>query len=165
MSLVHARPAAATLKGASRRRSRAGAFCQKWCNNWEEVLPVPPPLSPAFGGSSVEHGATCCIMRIMNNTSKNLDELLAKIRELLPTLRKQYHVRTLEVFGSFVRGEEKGNSDLDLLVTFDEIPTLFRFMALENQLSDVLGVKVDLVMKDSLKPFIGKYILEEARPI
>ncbi len=104
-------------------------------------------------------------MRIMNSTSKNLEELLAKIRELLPTLREQYHVRTLEVFGSFVRGEEKGNSDLDLLVTFDETPTLFRFVALENRLSDVLGVKVDLVMKDSLKPFIGKFILEEARPI
>ena len=101
----------------------------------------------------------------MNNTSKNLDELLAKIREMLPTLREQYHVRTLEVFGSFVRGEEKRNSDLDLLVTFEEIPTLFRFVALENQLSDILSVKVDLVMKDSLKPFIGKYILEEARPI
>jgi predicted nucleotidyltransferase len=101
----------------------------------------------------------------MNNTYRNLDELLEKIRELLPTLRKQYHVRTLEVFGSFARGEEKGNSDLDLLVTFDETPTLFRFVALENRLSDVLGVKVDLVMKDSLKPFIGKFILEEARPI
>ena len=84
---------------------------------------------------------------------------------MLPTLREQYHVRTLEVFGLFARGEEKGNSDLDLLVTFDETPTLFRFVALENRLSDVLGVKVDLVMKDSLKPFIGKFILEEARPI
>jgi len=101
----------------------------------------------------------------MNNTSRNLDELLAKVRKLLPTLKEQYHVRTLEVFGSFVRGEEEGNSDLDLLVTFDETPTLFRFVALENQLSDILGVKVDLVMKDSLKPFIGKFVLEEARPI
>jgi len=80
-------------------------------------------------------------------------------------LREQHHVRTLEVFGSFVRGEEKRGSDLDLLVTFDETPTLFSFVALENQLSDILGVKVDLVMKDSLKPFIGKFILEEARPI
>ena len=80
-------------------------------------------------------------------------------------LREQHHVRTLEVFGSFVRGEEKRDSDLDLLVTFDETPTLFSFVALENQLSDILGVKVDLVMKDSLKPFIGKFILKEARPI
>ena len=84
---------------------------------------------------------------------------------MLPTLKAHYRVQTLEVFGSFVRGEEKADSDLDLLVTFDEVPTLFRFVALENDLSDSLGIKVDLVMKDSLKPNIGKYILEEAKPI
>ena len=54
---------------------------------------------------------------------------------------------------------------MDLLVTFDKVPSLFRFVALENDLSDSLGIKVDLVMKDSLKPNIGKYILEEAQPI
>ncbi len=80
-------------------------------------------------------------------------------------LRTQYHVRTLEVFGSFVRGDQHDNSDLDLLVTFDEVPTLFKFVALENYLSDFLGIRVDLVMKESLKPFIGKHILEEAQPI
>jgi predicted nucleotidyltransferase len=84
---------------------------------------------------------------------------------MLPTLREQYRVHTLEVFGSFVRGEERSDSDLDLLVTFEEVPTLFRFVALENDLTDSLGIKVDLVMKDSLRPNIGKYILDEARPI
>lgn len=90
---------------------------------------------------------------------------MANLRELLPVLRERYGVRTLEVFGSFVRGEEDPSSDLDLLVTFDQPPTLFRYVALENELSDALGVKVDLVMKDSLKPTIAKRILEEARPI
>lgn len=80
-------------------------------------------------------------------------------------LRTQYHVRSLEVFGSFVRGEAREDSDLDLLVTFNEVPTLFKFVELENHLSDTLGVKVDLVMKDSLKPAIGKRIIDEARPI
>ena len=101
----------------------------------------------------------------MNNTSRRLDDLLEKLREHFPMLRAQYHVRTLEVFGSFVRGEEGTDSDLDLLVTFEDVPGLFRFVACENYLSDAVGVKVDLVMKDSLKPFMGKYILEEARPI
>lgn len=101
----------------------------------------------------------------MSRPSKNLDTLLARIRELLPVLREQYRVRTLEVFGSFVRGEASEQSDLDLLVTFYEPPTLFRYIALENLLSDTLGVKVDLVMKDSLKPAIAKYILEEAQPV
>ncbi|GIV63974.1 MAG: nucleotidyltransferase [Bellilinea sp.] len=84
---------------------------------------------------------------------------------MLPLLREKYHVRTLEVFGSYVRGEEEAESDLDLLITFDQVPTLFQFVHLENFLSDELGVKVDLVMKDSLKPGIGKRILEEARSI
>jgi uncharacterized protein len=104
-------------------------------------------------------------MSIMNTTSRSLDELLGKLRGMLPALRTQYRVNTLEVFGSFMRGEERADSDLDLLVTFDEVPSLFRFVALENDLSDSLGIKVDLVMKDSLKPNIGKYILEEAQPI
>ncbi len=101
----------------------------------------------------------------MGHPPKNLDVLLAKIRELLPSLREQYSVRTLEVFGSFVRGEQDERSDLDLLVTFDEPPTLFRYVALENMLTDALGVKVDLVMKDGLKPTIAKRILEEAQPV
>jgi predicted nucleotidyltransferase len=101
----------------------------------------------------------------MNTSTGRLDELLAQLKDMLPMLKQQYHVQTLEVFGSFVRGDERKNSDLDLLVTFDEVPTLFKFVALENDISDALGVKVDLVMKDSLKPKIGKRILEEAQPI
>lgn len=93
------------------------------------------------------------------------DELLTKLKDVLPVLRTQYHVRSLEVFGSFVRGEAREDSDLDLLVTFNEVPTLFKFVELENHLSDTLGVKVDLVMKDSLKPAIGKHFIDEARPI
>jgi uncharacterized protein len=98
-------------------------------------------------------------------TTRKFDDLLAELKDMLPRLTAQYHIRTLEVFGSFVRGDERKNSDLDLLVTFDDVPTLFEFMALENQLSDSLGIKVDLVMKESLKPGIGKYILAEARQI
>lgn len=98
----------------------------------------------------------------MNTTTRRLDDLLAKLKDMLPMLKTQHRVCTLEVFGSFVRGEDRENSDLDLLVTFDDVPTLFKFVALENHLSDSLGVKVDLVMKDSLKPALGKYILEEA---
>jgi hypothetical protein len=101
----------------------------------------------------------------MRNISPSLEHHLSQLREMLPLLQTKYHVRTLEVFGSFVRGEEEPGSDLDLLATFYETPTLFQFVSLENFLSDSLGVKVDLVMKDSLKPNIGKHILEEARQI
>lgn len=77
-------------------------------------------------------------------------------------LAERYSVETLEVFGSYVRSEQKQDSDLDILVTFKEVPSLLTYIAIENHLSDLLGVKVDLVMKDSLKPKIGKQISREA---
>ena len=80
-------------------------------------------------------------------------------------LTERYSVETLEVFGSYVRSEQKKDSDLDILVTFKEVPSLLTFLAIENYLSDLLGVKVDLVMKDALKPKIGGEILREAIPV
>lgn len=87
------------------------------------------------------------------------------LHEQLPMLAEQYNVATLEVFGSFVRQEQRRGSDLDILVTFSKTPSLLKLVRLENYLSDTLGVKVDLVMKDSLKPAIGKNILREAVPV
>ena len=99
-------------------------------------------------------------------TSKHsLDSILKSLRQQLPTLAERYGVESLEVFGSYVRAEQQADSDLDLLVTFREAPTLLTFIVIENYLSDELGVKVDLVMKDSLKPAIGKVILDEAMPV
>ncbi|MDD2922537.1 MAG: nucleotidyltransferase family protein [Anaerolineales bacterium] len=100
----------------------------------------------------------------MNDASR-LDKFKATLHENLPALAEQYHVAALEVFGSYVRHEEKTNSDLDILVTFNKSPSLLKFIRLENHLSEILGVKVDLVLKDSLKPAIGKIILSEAEPV
>ena len=96
---------------------------------------------------------------------RSLESLLKILRRQIPMLAERYSVETLEVFGSYVRAEQKRDSDLDLLVTFKEAPSLLTFIAIENYLSDLLGVKVDLVMKDSLKPKIGKNILREAVPV
>ena len=90
-----------------------------------------------------------------------LSHILSKLKELLPVLSDRYKVQELGVFGSYVRQEQLNDSDLDILVTFSEAPSLLRFIELENYLSDVFGVKVDLVMKDALKPTIGKQILKE----
>ncbi|MGC8718192.1 MAG: nucleotidyltransferase family protein, partial [bacterium] len=70
-------------------------------------------------------------------------------------------VREIGIFGSYVRNEQGRASDIDILVEFEKTPSLLEFINLENYLSDILGVKVDLVMKDSLKPNIGRHILEE----
>lgn len=87
------------------------------------------------------------------------------LRQQTPSLAEQYNVATLEVFGSYVRHEQRKNSDLDILVTFNKPPSLFKLVRLENHLSNLLGVQVDLTLKDSLKPAIGKHILREALPV
>lgn len=79
-------------------------------------------------------------------------------------LQEKYQIKKLGIFGSYVRGENKRGSDLDILVEFSEGAgmDLIKFIELENYISDFLGVKVDLVMKSALKPEIGRRILEEA---
>lgn len=94
-----------------------------------------------------------------------IDQLRQRLREELPRLRDEFDVESLAVFGSRLRGEHRPDSDLDVLVTFTQVPGLMRFMSLQYELSDLLGVEVDLVLKRSLKPFIGKRILAEAVPV
>jgi len=65
------------------------------------------------------------------------------------------------VFGSYVRGEQSPSSDLDILVEFNGAIKLLGYARLENELSDKLGIKVDLVSKTALKPRIGKHVISE----
>ena len=88
-------------------------------------------------------------------------EILRLLRRQLPDLVERYEIQYLGVFGSYVHGLANSESDLDILVDFDTPPTLFQFVRLQNELSDLLGVPVDLVMKSSLKPKIGEQILSE----
>ena len=91
-----------------------------------------------------------------------IENLKSQIEALKPVLRERFKVETIGIFGSYVRGEQKRKSDLDILVEFSETPSLFEFVELEDFLSQKLGVKVDLVMRDSLKPRIRDSILSEA---
>jgi predicted nucleotidyltransferase len=80
-------------------------------------------------------------------------------------LRRDYGVRTLGLFGSYVRNQQGPKSDIDILVEFEAPIGLLRFNRLERQLGEILGGKVDLVMKSALKPHIGRRILEEVVPL
>lgn len=93
---------------------------------------------------------------------KDLKEIMIELRELLPFIEQKYSVNTIEIFGSFARNQQDQNSDLDILITFSKTPSLLKFIELKNYLSEQLGLNVDLVMKDSLKPRIGKTILSQA---
>ena len=80
---------------------------------------------------------------------------------ILGVLKKQ-PIQRAAVFGSFARGEEQANSDIDLLIEYSTRHTLFDILRLENELSQATSRKVDIVEYASIKPTIKKKILEQA---
>ncbi len=90
-----------------------------------------------------------------------VDTFIKKLRDQKPLLRDQYGVNELGIFGSYVRGEQKKKSDVDILIDLSKPISLFGLMDLEDQLSELIGKKVDLVLKNELKPRIGEHILKE----
>jgi predicted nucleotidyltransferase len=84
-----------------------------------------------------------------------------RLRQILPLLRKKFKVKSVGIFGSYVRGEQKSGSDLDVLVEFEEPVSLLKLVSLENYLSEFLGVKVDLIPKADIRPELRSRILSE----
>jgi predicted nucleotidyltransferase len=80
------------------------------------------------------------------------DTVRARLAALLPELREHYGVRSLALFGSYARGEQTAESDLDLLVTFDRTPGLLAFVNLQHRLEDRLGLRVDLATRPMIGP-------------
>ena len=95
--------------------------------------------------------------------ASNLERIISILKKNKAELKEKYGVKEIGIFGSYVRGEYKEKSDLDILVEFEEDAKigLLMFVNLENYLSGLIGVKVDLVEKSALKPRIGKNILRE----
>jgi uncharacterized protein len=91
----------------------------------------------------------------------SLNIIIQNLRENLPNLRREYSIRNAWLFGSFVRGEQHKRSDLDVLVEFEEAPTLPRFISLERRLHEITGIKVDLVSIRALRGDIEERILLE----
>lgn len=92
---------------------------------------------------------------------KTLEELKDGIYQQKQILAQKYKIKEIGIFGSYVRGEQKPQSDVDILVDFDESPSLLELVFLEDELSQALDAKVDLVMKSGLKPRLGQRILRE----
>ena len=89
------------------------------------------------------------------------DALLLRLREIRPDLASRYHILSLGLFGSYGRGTPTRRSDVDILVSFTEAPSLFTFVRLKGELERCLGRRVDLVMREALRPAIGRRILAE----
>ena len=94
---------------------------------------------------------------------KTINEIEKIIQRHKQELNEKYGLITIGVFGSYVRGDQDSESDLDVLVEVRRPMGFVKFIKLENYLSELLGVKVDLVTKKALKPDIGRRILQEVQ--
>ena len=94
---------------------------------------------------------------------KNFEEIKEIIQKYKGELKEQYGLKEIGIFGSYVRGEQNEESDLDILVELEKPVGFVRFLKLESALSQLLGVPVEIVTKKALKPNIGKRILQEVR--
>lgn len=96
---------------------------------------------------------------------------LAEIKQILqtqkPYLKEKYGVIEVGVFGSYVRGEQRPDSDLDILIELEDPPriSLLGLVNMQNYLSDLLGLEIDLAIKENLRKRIGRRILEEVVPL
>ena len=92
---------------------------------------------------------------------KTFEELRDIIQKNKFELELQFKIKKIGIFGSYVRGEQKKTSDIDILVEFKDPIGLIKFIVLEERLEELLGVKVDLVSKKALKNRIGEHIRNE----
>ncbi len=92
---------------------------------------------------------------------RSFDEIKQKLSLQKPLLEKKYKINSIGVFGSYVSGEQREESDLDILINYDEAPSLIKLIELEHHLSELLGVKVDLVTRRGIKPQLKNNILGE----
>lgn len=93
---------------------------------------------------------------------KRIEEIKGILAMHRDELRERFKVKEIGVFGSYVRSEEKEASDIDILVEFEGAVSLLGLVKLENYLSDLLGIKVDLVPKGDIRPELKERILKEA---
>ena len=92
---------------------------------------------------------------------KNIDKVKKILAEHRDELRREYKIIEIGIFGSYIRGEQKRKSDIDILVKFEEPVSLLDLVGAENYLSDLLKIKVDLIPKEDLRPELKNIILKE----
>ena len=88
-------------------------------------------------------------------------EIISKLRLEKKNLYDKYRVTRLGVFGSFVRGEETPDSDIDILVEYAEVPGMIEFLKTEEYLETILNRKIDLVRENAIRPELKGIIMSE----
>ncbi len=93
---------------------------------------------------------------------KTVEEIIKIINIHKEELERRFKVKTIAIFGSYVRKEQKKGSDIDILVEFETPVSLLHIVSLENHLSDILGIKADVVPKKNIRKELREVILKEA---
>lgn len=91
----------------------------------------------------------------------NREEIFEKIAQVL----KNQGAKKIAIFGSYIRGEEKPESDIDILVEFSGRKSLLELVGIEQELSETLGMKVDLLTEKSISPYLIDRIKSEMKVI
>ena len=85
-----------------------------------------------------------------------------EIREKVISNLKSHGAKKISIFGSYVREEATPESNLDIIVEFGEVKGLITFIGIENELVELLGIKVDLLTEKSISPYLIDRIKKEA---
>jgi len=93
---------------------------------------------------------------------KTFDELRQVLSIQKQSLCENYQITEIGIFGSYARGEQTELSDIDILVEYETAPTFIMLLELRDYLSQLFGLKVDIVTKNGLKPRIRDRVLAEA---
>lgn len=96
---------------------------------------------------------------------RTIDEIREVIRAHQDELRRRYKARVVGIFGSYVRGEQRADSDLDVLAVFDSNASLLDLGGAQVMLSEVLGLKVDLIPREDVRPELKETIESETVPV
>jgi len=98
----------------------------------------------------------------MGRQRTNINEIKEKIESDENRIKEVFHVNEIGIFGSYVKGEQKSRSDIDVLVVFEKgHKDFFNYMKLKGHLEELLDRKVDLVIKDAVKERLRERILNE----
>jgi predicted nucleotidyltransferase len=89
------------------------------------------------------------------------ENILLQLKSAKQYLKDTYNVSRIGVFGSYARGEEGGESDVDLIVEFVDVPGLREFFGTEEYLEKLLQRKIDLVREKAIRPELKDQILSE----
>ncbi|MBW2185525.1 MAG: hypothetical protein BA874_05770 [Desulfuromonadales bacterium C00003068] len=88
-----------------------------------------------------------------------------KIEQTLVSILRKHDADHIGIFGSRARGDERADSDLDVLVGFQQTKSLLTLVSIEQELSDALGIKVDLLTESAISPYLIKRIKAQLKVI